>query len=106
MTTTSDAVPREEGYLVEFKEFSGGLSARELSITLSAFANTDGGNIYLGVTDSGQIKGLKITPHLLDGIQNAAREGCIPPVPIALHIERKLEPVRVVSSASAIQTVS
>lgn len=77
-------MPAEEGYLVEFKEFKGGVSVKELAKTLCTFANTDGGSIYLGVTDNRQITGIRITPTLLDNIQNAAREGCAPPVPIAL----------------------
>lgn len=78
-------IPLEEGYLVEFKDFSGGLSNKELSVTMCAFANTDGGDIYIGVTDARQIKGLRITPLLLDNIQNTAREGCVPAVHIQLH---------------------
>lgn len=78
-------IPKEEGYLVEFKDFSGGISVKELAKTLSSFANTDGGEIYLGVTDQRQIKGMKITAVLLDHIQNGAREGCTPPVPIKLE---------------------
>ena len=70
--------------MVEFKSFSGGVSVRELAITLSAFANTEGGSIYIGVTDGGDRKGVKITPALLDQVQNAAREGCVPPVTIRL----------------------
>lgn len=78
-------IPSEEGYLVEFKDFSGGVSNKELSVTMCAFANTDGGDIYIGVTDTRQIKGLKITSFLLDNIQNTAREGCVPAVHIGLH---------------------
>lgn len=85
MTKDFTKIPLEEGYLVEFKDFSGGLSNKELSVTMCAFANTDGGDIYIGVTDTRQIKGLKITPVLLDNIQNAAREGCVPAVHIGLH---------------------
>lgn len=85
MHNKTTEIPLEEGYLVEFKDFRGGISVRELAQTLCAFANTDGGNIYLGVTDSRQINGIKVTPSLLDHIQNAAREVCTPPVPITLR---------------------
>ena len=86
METEFKNIPKEEGYLVEFKDFSGGLSVKELAITLCAFANTDGGDIYIGVADNGHIKGLKITPLLLDRIQNTAREECSPP--IAIHLSQ------------------
>lgn len=84
METEFPNIPHEEGYLVEFKDFSGGISVKDLAKTLSAFANTDGGAIYLGVTDQRQILGIKITAPALDHIQNAAREGCNPSVPIKL----------------------
>jgi len=77
-------LPKEEGYLVEFKDFSGGISEKELSKTICAFANTEGGTLYLGVTDRRLIQGLKVTPGVLDQIQNAAREGVTPNVPIAI----------------------
>lgn len=92
MNETIHEIPSEEGYLVEFKEFRGGVSVGELAKTLCAFANTDGGSVYMGVTDRRQICGINITPLLLDNIQNAARECCVPPVPIKLKelvIERK-----------------
>lgn len=95
MTNKNNKRPIEEGYLVEFKDFSGELSNKELAITMCAFANTDGGNIYIGVTDKRQIKGLKITPLLLDDIQNTAREGCRPSIPISLQ-EIKIDSKHVV----------
>ena len=84
MSEPQEAIPPTESNTVEFKSFFGGMSAKELSQTLCAFANTEGGNVYLGVTDTGDRTGLKITPALLDLIQNSAREGCIPGVAIQL----------------------
>ena len=84
MPSAPSDIPAAVGYLVEFKSFSGEISPKELAITLCAFANTEGGTVYIGVTDSGVRKGVRITPQLLDSVQNAAREGCIPPVPIEL----------------------
>ena len=98
-------IPDREGYLAEFKSFSGGLSVKELSITLCAFANSDGGDIYIGVSDSCQIKGVKITPELLDQIQNAAREGCSPPVPIKLK-QTKLKNDKSVIKISTIKSLN
>jgi ATP-dependent DNA helicase RecG len=85
MSSKRFEIPRQEGYLVEFKNFSGGVSVKELATTLCAFANTDGGAIYLGVTDSGAARGLRLTTPVLDQIQNAARELCVPPVRITLE---------------------
>jgi ATP-dependent DNA helicase RecG len=79
-----DVIPKEEGYLCEFKAFSGGLSAKEISRTVCAFANTEGGEVYVGVSDSRRPIGVRVTAGLLDKIQNAAREGVSPPVPVSL----------------------
>jgi len=45
-----------EGYKVEFKESFDKSLAREMV----AFANSEGGRIFLGVTDEGKIKGIKM----------------------------------------------
>ena len=58
-----------EGYKVEFKESFDKSLAREMV----AFANSEGGRIFLGVTDEGKIKGIKITNKLKSQIQDTAR---------------------------------
>ena len=85
MEAIEKEIPSEEGYLVEFKDFSGGLSAKELAITMCAFANTDGGDMYIGVTDTRGIRGVRVRPAILDIIQNTAREGCSPSIQISLR---------------------
>jgi len=89
MDKTIERFPTKEGQHIEFKIFSGGISERELSRTMCAFANSLGGEIHIGVTDLGDRKGISATPEILDRIQNAAREGCSPPV----HIELTSRPV-------------
>ena len=51
----------QESETAELKAFSGGVSVKELSQTFCAFANSRGGAVYLGVTDSGQICGIPPT---------------------------------------------
>lgn len=57
-----------EGELVEFKE-----SPRNLEREICAFANTQGGKIYIGITDSGMVKKTKLTNKLKSQIQTQAR---------------------------------
>jgi ATP-dependent DNA helicase RecG len=51
-------IPRQESLTIEFKSDRARLSDRELIETVVCFANTEGGEIYLGVEDNGQVTGL------------------------------------------------
>ncbi|MCD6181737.1 MAG: putative DNA binding domain-containing protein [Candidatus Cloacimonetes bacterium] len=69
-----------ESYLVEFKEKINNLLSREIT----AFANASGGRIFIGVTDSGEPKGIEITNKLRSQIQDIANN-CQPAVQIKLE---------------------
>lgn len=68
-----------EGFKVEFKE-----KLANLDREIVAFANTAGGEIFLGISDDGEIKGIEITNKLLSQIQDIARN-CDPSIQIELH---------------------
>ena len=68
-----------EGQFVEFKESPSDSLAREMV----AFANSEGGRIYLGVTDQKRVKGITINNKLLSQIQDVARH-CDPSISIEL----------------------
>lgn len=51
-------IPTKESLTVEFKSDRSRLPDRELIETVVCLANTDGGEIYLGVEDNGQVTGL------------------------------------------------
>ena len=68
------ALEEGEGYRIEFKE-----SPFYIDKELVAFANSAGGRIFLGITDSNKIKGITITNSLKSQIQNTANK-CQPPV--------------------------
>lgn len=60
-------IDKEEGQNIEFKRrYKDGILD-----TVVGFANTDGGDIYLGVDDDKEIVGLNITQELKDKIQSA-----------------------------------
>jgi ATP-dependent DNA helicase RecG len=67
-----------EGQKIEFKEKASSL-AREMV----AFANTNGGCIYVGITDDGTIKSVKLTNKLKSQITDLARN-CDPPISIRI----------------------
>lgn len=59
----------KEGHTIEFKE-----SWRDEYLkTLCAFANTDGGVLYLGISDKGDPVGLKNIKYLLESLPNKIR---------------------------------
>lgn len=68
-----------EGYKIEFKASTSGLAKK-----IVAFANADGGRIFVGITDNGRVKGVNITNWLQSKVQNIART-CDPPVSIRLE---------------------
>ena len=51
-------LPEKESITVEFKSDKGGLSNKELLATVVSLANTEGGEVYLGVEDDGTPTGL------------------------------------------------
>ncbi len=51
-------IPYTESLAVEFKSDRGPLPDRELIETAVCLANSEGGEIYLGVEDDGSITGL------------------------------------------------
>lgn len=58
-----------EDHKTEFKEsISSGLDKE-----MVAFANSEGGKIYIGITDKGKIKGVEITNRLKSQIYDMAR---------------------------------
>ena len=61
---------------------------------ITAFANSKGGKIYIGVTDEGRVKGLEITNRLKSQIEDIAKN-CDPKIAVSLK-ELKKEKVLIV----------
>ncbi len=83
-----------EGYRTEFKEGYHPSMGREMV----AFANSRGGKIYIGVSDSGQIVGADVSNKIRSQINDLARN-CDPRIPITVQVLEK-EKVLVVSVKS------
>ena len=79
-----------EDYKTEFKEKINKTLAREIV----AFANSSGGQIYIGITDEGKVKGINITNRLKSQIKNIAKN-CDPQISVSF-LEIKKEKVLVV----------
>jgi len=62
-------ISQGEGYNVEFKESHSSTIGKEMC----AFANASGGKIFIGVTDSGIKKEIKVTNKLKSELQDIGR---------------------------------
>ena len=70
-----------EGIKTELKE---SFDSKNIAKEIVAFANSEGGKIFIGISDLGEIKGVKITNKLKSEIQNIARN-CDPPAAISIE---------------------
>jgi len=70
-----------EGLKLEFKE---GFDAKHLSKEIVAFANAEGGRIFIGVDDKSKIKGIEVTNRIKSQVQDLARN-CDPSININLE---------------------
>ena len=61
--------------------------ARKIARTLSAFANTDGGKLLIGVKDNGKIAGVRSDEEIYM-VEAAAERYCVPPVQCHMSIHR------------------
>ena len=78
-------IQQGEGQFLEFKEsFSSSLSKE-----IVAFANSSGGNIYLGITDNALVKGINITNKLKSEIHDLARN-CDPVIKLSIKEYQKI----------------
>lgn len=78
-----DIMKLYENETVELK----GIYTPDLKKEIVAFANTNGGTIYIGVQDKGEIIGLDNADFVMQQISNAVRDGIRPDVSIFINIE-------------------
>ena len=76
MENVFELLSEGEDQWIEFKE----KVTRELAEEIVAFANTEGGKIFLGVTDEGKIVGLEDIKQAEHYVINVARNNCDPPI--------------------------
>ena len=79
-----------EDHKTEFKEQVN----KNLNREIVAFANSSGGQIYIGITDEGKVKGITITNKLKSEIEDIAKN-CDPKISVSFQ-EMKKEEVLIV----------
>lgn len=77
-------IAKGENLHTEFKTWpSKGLSPENLASEIVAFANTDGGEIFLGIDDEGQIIGIdEDIDNVTQFVDNVAYNNCEPPISV------------------------
>ncbi|MCP4699507.1 MAG: transcriptional regulator, partial [Gammaproteobacteria bacterium] len=69
-------IPAQENQYIEFKREA--VSSHDLAEELVAFSNAEGGEVWLGIDDTGQVQG--ISRSYEEDIMNIGRTGVIPPL--------------------------
>ncbi|MBQ5311919.1 MAG: ATP-binding protein, partial [Oscillospiraceae bacterium] len=72
----------KEDMTVEFKSDRAKLSDSDLIDTIVAFANTNGGDLYLGVEDDGEITGLHKSHQDITQLAAFIANKTVPPIAI------------------------
>ena len=90
-------IPEKESITVEFKSDVKKLSNNEIFDAVVAFANTDGGDFYLGVEDDGSITGVHSDHSNPTTLSAFIANNTIPPVSIRAEIIDDIKPVLKIS---------
>ena len=86
-------LPNKETLTVEFKSDKKNYSDADIIDAVVAFANTDGGDIYLGIEDSGEVTGVgKVHKNFLT-LSAFIANNTIPPIPVRCEIIEDILPV-------------
>lgn len=82
--TARALIAEREGQRIEFKQSFA--VEKEAIISLSAFAHADGGTVFFGVRDNGEIVGVQLGHNTLENLANKIRANTQPP--LAPSVER------------------
>ena len=82
--TLHDRIQRWEDLHTEFKAWP--INATNCAETLTAFANTDGGQLILGVDKDRQLVGVPDRDRVMQWVDNIAYQNCEPPLTISQEV--------------------
>jgi ATP-dependent DNA helicase RecG len=103
-------LPEKESLTVEFKSDRSKLSDSDIFDAVVAFANTEGGDLYLGIEDSGEVTGVHQAHKDITRLSAFIANNTIPPVPVRVEIIEDVYPVLKISvpksSRNIVATVS
>ena len=104
----SPDIPERESLTVEFKSDRNRLNDRDLIAAVVCLANTDGGDLYLGIEDDGTVTGLHSAHQNLTGLTALIANLTSPPLTIrveAMNVEsRRIARISVPKSRQLVAT--
>jgi len=90
-------IPEKETLTIEFKSDMQKISDSEIFETVVALANTDGGDIYLGVEDDGRVTGLHESHMNPVTLSAYISNNTIPPISVRTEVLSEAAPVLKIS---------
>lgn len=104
------SIPHKESVIVEFKsDRKGGFPDKDLVEAIVGMANTDGGELYLGVEDNGEITGLAKKHEDEIGLAAIVMNNIVPPLFVRAEIineeEKNVMKISVPKSRAIVATL-
>lgn len=91
-------LPKKESLTIEFKsDYKKPLSNPDIFDAVVAFANTEGGDLYLGIEDSGEVTGVHTTHMDPTTLGAFIANNTLPPVSVRTEIIEDIHPVLKIS---------
>lgn len=90
-------LPKRETLTVEFKSDRKKLSDAEIFEAVVAFANTEGGDLYLGIEDDGEVTGVHKLHESVTTVSAFIANNTMPPVSVRVEIIEDRYPVLKIS---------
>lgn len=90
-------LPKKESLTVEFKSDRKKLSNADIFEAVVAFANTEGGDLYLGIEDNGEISGVHKAHENPTTVSAFIANNTVPPVAVRAEIVEDVLPVLKIS---------
>ena len=90
-------LPKKETLTIEFKSDRKKLSDADIFEAVVAFANTDGGDLYLGIEDNGEVSGVHKAHENTTTVSAFIANNTIPPVAVRAEIIEDVLPVLKIS---------
>lgn len=86
-------LPKNETLTVEFKSDRKKLSDSEVFEAVVAFANTEGGDLYIGIEDDGEVTGIHKDHNNITAVNALVANNTIPPVSVRTEMIDDIYPV-------------